>query len=343
MPPLRHATGKMVTSRMQDESANFIQVSVSHDLLALFARMRWAQHFEGHQRLAEGNHLFIRPGLTLSPYVGFYQGHDLPQFGPFSYSFSALTPHVSIGAYTSISWNVQVMGVNHPLNLFSTTAAFYEAHPMFEAAYADAQTPAGYRPNPQKPSPTIGNDVWIGQNVLLGRGIVIGDGAVVAAGSVVVKNVPAYAVVGGSPAKVIRYRFTEHERSLLQWSRWWECCMPDLMALPISPVATFVDALADGIDAGQVRRVRQFDTPLIEIIRDGRVTTLLNDGTGLFEAATPLDRTVKPRSISAIELAIPPDPYDWLPTTPPGDTLEENARDTDRSILSRWRKRGKPA
>lgn len=53
---------------------------------------------------------------------------------------------------------------------------------------------------------TIGNDVWICRRAMIMPGITIGDGAVIAAGAVVVKDVPAYAVVGGNPAKIIKYR-----------------------------------------------------------------------------------------------------------------------------------------
>lgn len=67
----------------------------------------------------------------------------------------------------------------------------------------------------------IGNDVWIGTNVIILQGVTIGNGAVIAAGSVVTKDVPPYAIVGGVPAKIIKYRFTEEQIKILQKVQWW--------------------------------------------------------------------------------------------------------------------------
>ena len=67
----------------------------------------------------------------------------------------------------------------------------------------------------------IGNDVWIGSNVIIKGGIKIGDGAIIAMGAVVTKDVPPYAVVGGVPAQVIKYRFKEEEIQALLSIQWW--------------------------------------------------------------------------------------------------------------------------
>ena len=67
----------------------------------------------------------------------------------------------------------------------------------------------------------IGNDVWIGQNVSLRPGVTIGDGAIVGGGSVIVKDVPPFAIVGGNPTKVIRYRFTPEQIEKLLIIKWW--------------------------------------------------------------------------------------------------------------------------
>lgn len=70
-------------------------------------------------------------------------------------------------------------------------------------------------------SVNIGNDVWIGEGVFLVGGISIGDGAVVLAGAVVTKDVPPYAIVGGVPARLIRYRYDENTIKWLLGIEWW--------------------------------------------------------------------------------------------------------------------------
>jgi virginiamycin A acetyltransferase len=67
----------------------------------------------------------------------------------------------------------------------------------------------------------IGNDVWIGANVTIMSGVTIGDGAVIANNSHVVKNVEPYSLVGGNPAKLIKYRFTPEQIEKLLKIKWW--------------------------------------------------------------------------------------------------------------------------
>jgi len=131
-----------------------------------------------------------------------------------------------IGKYCSIAGQVKVVGGNHPTRDFiSTYPAFYrkgsasaglnfrEASVFEDYSFADPDHNYWV---------TIGNDVWIGYGATLLNGCKIGDGAIVAAGSVVVKDVPAYAIVGGVPAKLIRYRFDEATIEKLLKLRWWD-------------------------------------------------------------------------------------------------------------------------
>lgn len=67
----------------------------------------------------------------------------------------------------------------------------------------------------------IGNDVWLCENIFLNGGVKIGDGAVVLAGAVVTKDIPPYAIVGGVPAKILRYRYDEDSIKFLIKIKWW--------------------------------------------------------------------------------------------------------------------------
>jgi hypothetical protein len=67
-------------------------------------------------------------------------------------------------------------------------------------------------------------------------GITIATGAIIAAGAVVTKDVPPYAIVGGNPAKIIKYRFDEHLREALLNSKWWEIDFPALLPTFRTPI-----------------------------------------------------------------------------------------------------------
>jgi acetyltransferase-like isoleucine patch superfamily enzyme len=69
----------------------------------------------------------------------------------------------------------------------------------------------------------IGNDVWIGANTTILDGVKIGDGAVIGACSVVSKDIPAYAIVVGNPARIVKYRFTPEQIQSLLEIKWWDC------------------------------------------------------------------------------------------------------------------------
>ena len=89
---------------------------------------------------------------------------------------------------------------------------------------------------------SIGNDVWIGARVIVLGGVTIGNGAVIGAGSVVTRDVPPYAVVAGTPARLIRYRFEEPVIRRLEELRWWDKPEEELKrALPLFQQTSFSD------------------------------------------------------------------------------------------------------
>ena len=104
-------------------------------------------------------------------------------------------------------------------------------------------------PFPDAGPTEIGNDVWIGNGACIMGGIKIGDGAIVATNAVVTKDVPPYAIVGGVPAKVIRYRFDETTIKELLDLKWWEYDMADLGNVPWSNVRSAIKMIKRAKDS----------------------------------------------------------------------------------------------
>lgn len=132
---------------------------------------------------------------------------------------------VKIGKYCSIAQNIcQAIG-NHPTVGFITThPAFFSTRKQAGFTYVDKNyyDEISYTDESERYVNEIGNDVWMGANVLLLNGVKIGNGAIIAAGAVVAKDVEPYAIVGGVPAKLIRYRFEKDKIEELENSKWWE-------------------------------------------------------------------------------------------------------------------------
>lgn len=128
----------------------------------------------------------------------------------------------TVGAYCSIASGVQVLRRNHP-------ADWVSQHPLFfnrvvgllnrDAIHSLAENPI-----------QIGNDVWLGLNAIICPGCrSIGDGAIAAAGAVVTKDVPAFTIVGGNPARPIRKRFAPEVEEAVAASQWWLHPFPEIV------------------------------------------------------------------------------------------------------------------
>jgi len=132
------------------------------------------------------------------------------------YLFEFTGDKLIIGKFSMIASGVSFImnGANH---IIQSVSSYPFA--IFGNGWEGAMDGKSY---PIKGNTIIGNDVWIGHSAVIMPGITIGDGAVIASYSVVTKDVPAYTIIGGNPAKEIRKRFSEPQIEKLLALKWWD-------------------------------------------------------------------------------------------------------------------------
>ena len=138
-----------------------------------------------------------------------------------SYSYIARNCQIyntHIGKFTCIGPNVITGMGAHP------SSEFVSSHPLFYSKLGQSSGLVIVEKElfNEFPVTHIGNDVWIGNNAILKYGIKIGDGSIIGSGAVVTKDVEPYSIVGGVPAKVIKYRFSQEQIAFLLKFKWWD-------------------------------------------------------------------------------------------------------------------------
>ena len=145
------------------------------------------------------------------------------KIGKFSgFNDNCIIINTQILNYVNISWNVTIGPRNHIFSNFTSHDFIYNEGEHIPIANDGCFE--GY-------SNKIGHDVWIGCHSIITTGVEIGNGAVVAAGSVVTKSVPPYAVVGGNPAKFIKWRFSKDQIHQLEKSKWYNLNPNDIIKM----------------------------------------------------------------------------------------------------------------
>jgi len=196
---------------------------------------------------AAGFRLPGRPNIALDDRSTFEQptnlsaviNHGQPvHIGAFTLLNGPTIAHCTIGRYCSIAPGVTIGAAEHPVDFLTTSTAGW--HPNFLGWRDGRDGPLPAVDFRGRPHTRIGNDVWLGQGAFLRAGVTIGDGAIIAAGAVVSQDVPPFAIVGGVPAKIIRYRFDEATIERIQRLRWWQYCLYDF-PIAVDQVAALLD------------------------------------------------------------------------------------------------------
>jgi phosphonate metabolism protein (transferase hexapeptide repeat family) len=157
--------------------------------------------------------------------------------GDFSYfERHAEAIYTTIGKFCSIAANSRINALEHPIERITQHKLSYRPNEYFRWLGVDA----AFRARRQAKAVSIGHDVWIGHGAVIMPGISIGNGAIVGANAVVTKDVPAYMIVAGVPAKPMRRRFPAEIAQRIEGLAWWDWppeklakAVPDMQALPI--------------------------------------------------------------------------------------------------------------
>lgn len=180
------------------------------------------------------------------------------EIGAFTSISGGQIGNVRMGRYCAVAPHVMIGANEHPTDWLTCSRVTY--YPVVHGwdrfcrgDQADAIVKNSHPFLASAPLTTLGNDVWIGEGAFIRSGITLNTGCIVAARSVVVKDVPPYAIVAGSPAKVKRFRFDEATIERLLRLEWWRYSLYDCFQVPFERIGEALDQLEALIAAGAIQ------------------------------------------------------------------------------------------
>lgn len=141
--------------------------------------------------------------------------------GRFTYfQFGSIATWATIGSFCSVSEYARIGATNHDIGRVTTHPITFDE--SFNFLQVGDESVQAFSARLQDERVTVGHDVWVGYGAVILPGVEVGNGAVIGAGAVVSHDVPPYAVVGGVPSTVIKFRFPTEVVEKIEATRWWE-------------------------------------------------------------------------------------------------------------------------
>lgn len=159
------------------------------------------------------------------------------EVGDFSYfERHAEAIYTTIGKFCSIAANTRLNALEHPIERLTTHKVSYRPNEYFRYLGVDS----AFRERRRAKPVSIGHDVWIGHGAVVMPGVIIGNGAVIGANAVVTRNIGAYEIVAGVPARRLRLRFSPEMSARIERLAWWDWplellfkAIPDMQSMSI--------------------------------------------------------------------------------------------------------------
>ncbi|MCJ2006656.1 CatB-related O-acetyltransferase [Methylobacterium sp. J-092] len=184
-----------------------------------------------------------------------FAAYPRQRIGAYSYSWSHITPEVGeIGRYCSIAADVQFGHTEHPTRWISTSSFTYDKSFMgpnsSEGIQCSRYTPAMLPVEKKRAPIIICNDVWIGMRSYVRGGVTLNNGCIVGANAVVTKDVPAYAIVVGNPARIVGYRFENAIIAELLALKWWDYSFTDFEGVDVTRPDAAIEQIQNLLKSG---------------------------------------------------------------------------------------------
>lgn len=173
---------------------------------------------EALKRICFIKNVVTRPNILVGDYTYYDDPDGAEKFEEHvTHHYDFIGDKLIIGKFCAIAKGVEFVmnGANHRMNSVTT-------YPFNIMGNGWEKATPNLHDLPYKGDTVIGNDIWIGQNATFLPGVQVGDGAIIAANSVVARDVPAYHIAGGNPARVIRKRFEDELIEYLLQLKWWD-------------------------------------------------------------------------------------------------------------------------